>query len=484
MNGRWTLLLGGWAGVLLCSAPATAQESGDNDDEDPIALDAVEVESGSWAGREQALRAMESGSVRVMELDEQGDQPDLATILRRAPGVQVQSRGGLGQSAQLSVRGSDGDQVLIYLDGIPLNRASGGAVNVAELPLGQLERVEIFPGLTASYLLGSPVGGAVNLVTRTPEEPWQVQGLMSVGSYGTRRLMVSGAMQGEQTGGWVSVDHRSSQGDFPFLDDNGTPFNTDDDQETTRRNNAFDQIALHGRLNHQLSGGETLVLDMDSVTSERGIPNIDNNQSEEASLSTARVLGNVRLSTPHLLGSPQWSGSLRLGLLQQTEHYADRLAEVGLGRRVVRGETVAMDLQAQVEGWMAQDRVLLLVLVSPSMEQYRQSSYIPEPENYPASHRLLLRTALNGDIDLYDGRFWLTPQLRVEAARDSFEGQIGFANNTTPEVEETRVVVSPSLGMRGEVVPGGWLRGAIYRGTRLPTFYELFGDRGFIIGNP
>ena len=60
----------------------------------------------------------------------------LPELLRTTVGLQVKSLGG--EYATVSIRGSSAEQVVIYLDGVPLNRALGGGVNLADLPLGQV----------------------------------------------------------------------------------------------------------------------------------------------------------------------------------------------------------------------------------------------------------------------------------------------------------------------------------------------------------
>src|SRR3989442_14719286 len=82
-------------------------------------------------------------------------------LLRESVGVQVQSLGG--EFATVSVRGPSAEQVVIYLDGVPLNRALGGAVNLAELPLGQIESIEIYRGFTPASLPSASTAGGLSI---------------------------------------------------------------------------------------------------------------------------------------------------------------------------------------------------------------------------------------------------------------------------------------------------------------------------------
>lgn len=64
----------------------------------------------------------------------------VAQLLSELPGVTVNRLGGIGSTALISLRGSTWEQVGVYLDGIPLNSAIGGGVDLSTLPLGDEAR--------------------------------------------------------------------------------------------------------------------------------------------------------------------------------------------------------------------------------------------------------------------------------------------------------------------------------------------------------
>src|SRR5262249_25172423 len=90
----------------------------------------------------------------------------LADTLSTAPGVQVREYGGLGSFSTVSVRGFSPGQVQVYLDGVPLSRANDEVVNLSDLPLDAIDRVEIYRGITPLVFAQSGPGGVVNLVPR------------------------------------------------------------------------------------------------------------------------------------------------------------------------------------------------------------------------------------------------------------------------------------------------------------------------------
>ena len=56
-------------------------------------------------------------------------------VLEETPGITVRQAGGLGQLSTVSIRGSSAEQVAVFLDGVRLNTAAGGAVDFSTLPL-------------------------------------------------------------------------------------------------------------------------------------------------------------------------------------------------------------------------------------------------------------------------------------------------------------------------------------------------------------
>lgn len=128
----------------------------------PTSLDTVRV----------ASRASSAASVtRAVEVVSRDDierraARSLAELLSFALGADVQTRSPA--QADLSLRGSTFNQVVVLVDGVRVSDVQSGhyALDLA-VPLGTIERIEILRG-TGSALYGSDaIGGVVNIVTRS-----------------------------------------------------------------------------------------------------------------------------------------------------------------------------------------------------------------------------------------------------------------------------------------------------------------------------
>lgn len=96
----------------------------------------------------------------------------LAEVLQFVSGVDIRQRGVHGVQADLSLRGSTFDQVLVLVNGVRLSDPQTGH-HLLNLPLDpeQVERIEIMQGAGARIWGQNAFAGAINIVTRRPDGP-------------------------------------------------------------------------------------------------------------------------------------------------------------------------------------------------------------------------------------------------------------------------------------------------------------------------
>ncbi|HEV3426317.1 MAG TPA: TonB-dependent receptor [Paraburkholderia sp.] len=92
--------------------------------------------------------------------------PGITQALATLPGVTVAQNGVPGSLATVSIRGSSGSQVAVFIDGIRIGSATTGVAEWADLPTSAFDRVEVISGPAAASFGADAMGGVIQLFTR------------------------------------------------------------------------------------------------------------------------------------------------------------------------------------------------------------------------------------------------------------------------------------------------------------------------------
>ena len=133
-------------------------------------------------------------------------------------GVYFNSYDGIAGPHTASIRGSNADQVVVLLDGLRLNTAQGGGVDLNLLPVSAVEKIEVVRGGHSALLGSDAIGGAIQLVSK---ETIGLHGFSyginsSIGSYGTRTLDLSGSHKIGLFSYFVNFNQTRTDGDFSY----------------------------------------------------------------------------------------------------------------------------------------------------------------------------------------------------------------------------------------------------------------------------
>lgn len=111
----------------------------------------------------------------------------LREVFRSVPGVEINQTGGQGNALQISIRGTNSDHVLVLVDGMRLGSASLGTTAFENMPLDNIERIEILRGPASSLYGSSAIGGVIQIFTRSGAGNPGVNFSAGYGSYNTAR---------------------------------------------------------------------------------------------------------------------------------------------------------------------------------------------------------------------------------------------------------------------------------------------------------
>ena len=478
--------------MLLMPAGAMAQPGA------PTAPSPGEAASVVGASPPDATLLLEPIEVRGRRLDEVPDTSafatvvpveqesaaggDVADLLSEVPGVQVRRYGGLGDFSTMSIRGSTPGQVRIFFDGVPLTRARSDVVNLSDLPIDQLERIEVYRGVSPLSVSSSALAGVVNLISRDPTEQPSFSLLAGGGSFGTRKVSATGSAKSGDLGAIVSTTYLGSQGNFPFEDDNGTLSNPNDDEVVDRKNNAFNSGEALGKLIHPLDDANELSLLNDFYVNSQGVPGIGAFQSTDAHLFELRNLSYLRWDTAPATSFPLGVQTTAY-LVYGQQDFSDPLGQIGVGRQETHNQTYATGVGSEAQAQLgAHD---LQARLDVGGEIFSPKNELAPDLDEPDQSRLTVGVGVGDTWGVLDDLLLIQPQFRYEHASDFFGGLIGPGGivETTSSGADANLF-TPRLGLTLKVRPDLAFKANGGRYARLPTFGELFGNQGSVIGNP
>jgi outer membrane cobalamin receptor len=424
------------------------------------------------AVRPEELPDDPSSFATLIEVDErEGEAETVASLLDESVGVQVRSFGGPGQASEISIRGSSGQQVVVMLDGVRLNTAQSGTVDLSTLPLALVDRIEVARGGGSAQEGSGAIGGVVNVVTRRPTGEPETHASLGAGSFGTWQGSLSHADRAGPVDWGATYSGFTSDGDWKFK---SVEVRADGEtlvpsQKLRRINNDSESHSTLVQAAGDLADGLRLRAWDSFYFTSRGQPGPDDEplaqdggQNRHAHERVARNVAAVTVESDGWAMLPDSVGmrSTVSYLFEQTR-FRDPQPDVGAPIETRQKNRSAAwktsgSWQGKALGAEHEARVSL---------DLRYDSLSAGEAGF--HRRYTEGVSVRDEIGLWKRRVQLVPTLRFDHTDDYGSEWI------------------PHLGLI--VSPAKWLRfkGNVERSYRAPDFDELFfPDKGFIRGNP
>ncbi len=470
-----------WAATALASPPAPTSRDGDEDSY-RTEVDPEPVAPLSGQRRVDARTPGFATSIDAQDPALGGDE-GVAGLIARAPGTTVRSVGGLGQFAAVSIRGSAPQQVPIFLDGVPLGDSLAGQVDLSTLPVTGLGRIDVYRGYVPVEYGAAAVGGAIDLSGLDPRPDPRASVVAGVGSFGARRA--HGSVQTPLGARWALgavAAYDGATGNYPYYDDAGTPTIGSDDLTTRRANNDFDRIVAQARVLHDR--GDTLVRGGQLVSYKRnGVPGRLGVRADAARASqlSARTTASVQRRP---FGSPRGRLTWVFGLGVGQRTFEDPRSEIGIGRDDERATT--LDVYVSPRMTLTTWRGATLTLVADHRTEWidvRERATTVGTSGDARRGRAWFGAGADLTQRAFDERLLLAATVRVDAIASRFAVATDAGEQDDTGRNDERVGFAPRLGTRVRLSERWSVRATVGRAFRPPNLAELFGDRGYVVGN-
>jgi outer membrane cobalamin receptor len=429
------------------------------------------------------------GFIAIVPVDDASRRvSSAAAYLARTVGFHVRSTGGYGTYSTASVRGASASQVKVFIDGVPLHQAQSGIIDLADLPTASISRIEVYRGYGPFDLSGSSIGGVVNVVTRHPGENGRGHLAASYGSLSTSRL---GGSYSVSLGSWDLLGiarSLSTEGDYSFLDDNGTPYNESDDRIVKRINNRLDEVEALAKATGPVAGGMLTVTNQ-FYHRDQGLPGYSTVQSATEKMSKNYNLTHLAWHRFYRRGGPP---GIELGAhyLLQIDRFADETPPGAGGKPDEENLTTSAGGTLRWGLPLPALRQSLRGLLSFTTESFRPRETGTRTLDGEKQRRRTIALSFEDEVFLCGSLVRLVPSARFENYTDRMQRfetvreDLSAYFRNVPEAEISRSRTTGSVGL--VVKPGAGLTVKAHYGTyyRIPSLMELFGYRGVVVPNP
>jgi outer membrane cobalamin receptor len=397
-------------------------------------------------------------------------------LLSEQSGAVVTRLGGMGATATVSLRGSTANQVSVYLDGVPLNSATGGGVDLGSLPLADVDRIEIYRGMSPIAFGASAIGGVISITTALPTAN-HAQIEAGGGSFGTYYGQARATYRRGRVGVYGGIHGLASKGDFSYLD-TASNLTSGDEYLARRRNNDLRQVDGMLRSVVDLSNDRQLTVSALFFDRAQGLPGSASITDPVARLATLRSTGIVGYESGAAFGP---GGRLRATLYGNYDysHLADPTPDLAMSSTDARDRTYAFG-GTTVGRAVARPWLVLSGILDLRYDRFSPSDI--DASGAPGT-RWFGAAGLESDFWAQALGLDVIPSFRIEVAREETSGRNNFDHPLPSSPPTNHVLPIARLALVKEICRWLSLRMNGGRYARLPSLIELYGNTGYLVGN-
>jgi outer membrane cobalamin receptor len=362
----------------------------------------------------------------------------VADVLSDITSLNISDYGALGATKNIRMRGATAAQVLVLVDGRPVNSPRDGEVDLNTIPLETIERIEVVHGPVSSLYGSQAMGGTINIVTKDP--PAQKSHTEFTTSFGTFRTYAERLLQGGRIG------------DFGYLMTGGY-----EGSRGYRDNGEFRARDFNAKFNYAFGDKNTVTFSTGFYKSRAGTPglvsaiDVDDEQGDLKNFADltweSNPLHGLRLAAKVYQNYEQ---------LSFMENTPGSLYDIPFDKYTHTTYARGLDMQAGMQ-----------------FNKYYRAlcgfNYVANGNDSTSSgkYRYIVRAGyFENQIDIIDA-------LTINASVRS-DDYSNFGRQT-----------SPSASLRYAFDENNAIRASVSRSFRAPTFNDLYWpDEGWIKGNP
>ncbi|MBT5149779.1 MAG: TonB-dependent receptor [Nitrosomonadales bacterium] len=309
-----------------------------------LRLDNIEV-STPLRAHEKEKNIIADTTVITSDEIERAGLSSLPQLLQQQPGIEVSNSGGPGKVSSINIRGTKSTHSLILLDGMRVGSSTSGMTAIENIPLSQIERIEIVRGPASSLYGQDAIGGVIQIFTNKGKKGFHPYISAGYGRYKTKEVAVGVASGNESTSFALNLSGINTDAFSAFVPDDTKASNTQNIDKDHYRNrsvtsNLSYQFNEQAKIDFQyfLTTGKNM---FDNRFANSDPTYIDYRDKTKQEAYATKITGRI---------SNHWESSLKIGKstdLYSAQQKYDNGAWVWVDNEVDRYKTTEYQLSWQ-----------------------------------------------------------------------------------------------------------------------------------------
>ena len=169
----------------------------------------------------------------------------LPQLLQQQPGVEVTNAGGPGKTSSVNIRGTSSTHSIILIDGLRVGSSTTGTSAIENIPLSQIERIEIVRGPVSSLYGQDGIGGVIQIFTKKGKKGFHPYVSAGYGRYKTKEVAAGISAGNESTSFAINLAGINTDAFSAFVPDDSKASNTQNIDKDNYKNRSVSSSLSH-----------------------------------------------------------------------------------------------------------------------------------------------------------------------------------------------------------------------------------------------
>ena len=169
----------------------------------------------------------------------------LPQLLQQQPGIEVTNTGGPGKVSSINIRGTSSTHSIILIDGLRVGSSTTGTSAIENIPLSQIERIEIVRGPVSSLYGQDGIGGVIQIFTKKGKKGFHPYVSAGYGRYKTKEVAAGISAGNESTSFAINLAGINTDAFSAFVPDDSKASNTQNIDKDNYKNRSVSSSLSH-----------------------------------------------------------------------------------------------------------------------------------------------------------------------------------------------------------------------------------------------